>query len=186
MTREESSTGSQTAIVFLLSILFVYFILSAQYESYILPLAVIFTIPAGMLGVFTFIKLAGIENNIYVQVGLIMLVGLLSKNAILIVEYAVQRRRQGMSIVESALEACATSVATNLNDIICFYCWFVAIGLGNRRISIWQSFNWYRRCWRNAYRRCVWRVHHSCFVCDISIPAGKNYRRTKAKRTCIK
>ncbi len=105
MTREEISSGNQTIIVFLLSILFVYFILSAQYESYILPLAVIFTIPAGIFGVFAFIKLAGIESNIYVQVGLIMLVGLLSKNAILIVEYAVQRRRLGMSIVESALQA---------------------------------------------------------------------------------
>ncbi len=105
MTREEIATGNQTVLVFLLSILFVYFLLSAQYESYILPLAVILTIPTGMLGVFLFIHLTGIENNIYVQVGLIMLVGLLSKNAILIVEYAVQRRRSGMSIIASALEA---------------------------------------------------------------------------------
>ena len=105
MTREEISTGGQTAIIFLLSILFVYFILAAQYESYILPLAVILTIPTGILGVYGFIKMAGIESNIYVQVGLIMLAGLLSKNAILIVEYAVQRRRQGISIIESALQA---------------------------------------------------------------------------------
>ena len=105
MTREEISTGNQTLLVFLLSLLFVYFLLSAQYESYILPFAVILTIPAGILGVFLFIHLAGIESNIYVQVGLIMLVGLLSKNAILIVEYAVQRRRAGKSLVESALEA---------------------------------------------------------------------------------
>ena len=105
MTREEIATGNQTIFVFLLSLLFVYFLLSAQYESYILPLAVILTIPAGILGVFLFIHIAGIESNIYVQVGLIMLVGLLSKNAILIVEYAVQRRRAGKSIVESALEA---------------------------------------------------------------------------------
>ena len=105
MTREEIATGNQTLLVFLLSLLFVYFLLSAQYESYILPLAVILTIPAGILGVFLFIHLTGIESNIYVQVGLIMLVGLLSKNAILIVEYAVQRRRAGKSLVESALEA---------------------------------------------------------------------------------
>jgi HAE1 family hydrophobic/amphiphilic exporter-1 len=105
MTREEITTGGQTAIIFLLSILFVYFILAAQYESYILPLAVILTIPTGILGVYGFIKMAGIESNIYVQVGLIMLAGLLSKNAILIVEYAVQRRRQGVSIIESALQA---------------------------------------------------------------------------------
>ena len=105
VTREEIKTGNQTLFIFLLSVIFVFFLLAAQYESYILPLAVILTIPTGILGVFAFIGLAGIENNIYVQIGLIMLVGLLSKNAILIVEYAVQRRRAGMSLLDSALEA---------------------------------------------------------------------------------
>jgi HAE1 family hydrophobic/amphiphilic exporter-1 len=105
VTREEIKTGNQTAFIFLLSIIFVFFLLAAQYESYILPLAVILTIPTGVLGVFSFIGIAGIENNIYVQIGLIMLVGLLAKNAILIVEYAVQRRRAGMSLIASALEA---------------------------------------------------------------------------------
>jgi hydrophobe/amphiphile efflux-1 (HAE1) family protein len=105
VTREEIKTGNQTTFIFLLSILFVFFLLAAQYESYILPFAVILTIPTGVLGVFAFIGFAGIENNIYVQIGLIMLVGLLAKNAILIVEYAVQRRRAGMSLIESALEA---------------------------------------------------------------------------------
>ena len=105
MTREEISSGSQTTLIFLLSVIFVYFLLAAQYESYILPLSVILSVPTGIFGVFALIKLTGIENNIYVQVGLIMLVGLLAKNAILIVEYAVQRRRAGMGLVESALEA---------------------------------------------------------------------------------
>ena len=105
MSREEIGAGSQTTLIFLLSVIFVYFLLAAQYESYILPLAVIFTVPAGIFGVFLFIKLFGIENNIYVQVGLIMLIGLLAKNAILIVEYALQRRRTGMSLMASALEA---------------------------------------------------------------------------------
>ncbi|ANH83775.1 multidrug transporter AcrB [Niabella ginsenosidivorans] len=105
ITREERSAGSQQVYIFLLSIIFVYFLLSAQYESYILPFAVILTVPAGILGVFLFIGFAGLENNIYVQIGLIMLIGLLAKNAILIVEYAVQRRRKGMSLVASALEA---------------------------------------------------------------------------------
>ena len=104
-TREEIKTGNQTAFIFLLSVVFVFFLLAAQYESYILPLAVILTVPTGILGVFAFINAVGIENNIYVQIGLIMLVGLLSKNAILIVEYAVQRRRAGMSLIDSALEA---------------------------------------------------------------------------------
>jgi len=104
-TREEIGAGSQQSLIFILSIVFVFFLLAAQYESYILPFAVILSVPTGILGVFTFIHLKGIDNNIYVQVGLIMLVGLLAKNAILIVEYAVQRRRAGMSLIESALEA---------------------------------------------------------------------------------
>jgi multidrug efflux pump subunit AcrB len=105
VTREEIKTGNQTGLIFLLSIVFVFFLLAAQYESYILPFAVILTIPTGILGVFSFIGFAGIENNIYVQIGLIMLVGLLAKNAILIVEYAVQRRRAGLTLIASALEA---------------------------------------------------------------------------------
>ncbi|MDE5450887.1 efflux RND transporter permease subunit, partial [Elizabethkingia meningoseptica] len=105
ITREEIKAGGQTAFIFLLSILFVYFLLSAQYESYILPFAIILTIPTGIFGVFAFTGLAGIDNNIYVQVGLIMLVGLLAKNAILIVEFAVQRRKAGKTLIESALQA---------------------------------------------------------------------------------
>ena len=104
-TREEIGAGSQQSLIFILSLVFVFFLLAAQYESYILPLAVILSVPTGLLGVFAFINLKGIDNNIYVQVGLIMLVGLLAKNAILIVEYAVQRRRAGMGLLESALEA---------------------------------------------------------------------------------
>ncbi|EJL73898.1 efflux RND transporter permease subunit [Chryseobacterium populi] len=105
ITREEIKTGGQTAFIFMLSILFVYFLLAAQYESYILPFAVILTVPTGIFGVFAFTGLAGIDNNIYVQVGLIMLVGLLAKNAILIVEFAVQRRNAGKTLIESALQA---------------------------------------------------------------------------------
>ncbi|HEY8733661.1 MAG TPA: efflux RND transporter permease subunit, partial [Puia sp.] len=104
ISREESASGTQTQLIFILSIVFVYFLLSAQYESYILPFAVLLSIPTGLLGVFLFINLTGIENNIYVQVGIIMLIGLLAKNAILIVQYAVQRRRSGMELVAAALE----------------------------------------------------------------------------------
>lgn len=105
MTKEEISAGGQAGIIFLLCLVFVYFLLSAQYESYILPFSVILSIPLGIFGVFVFINLFGIDNNIYVQVGLIMLIGLLAKNAILIVEYAVQRRRNGMGLLAAALEA---------------------------------------------------------------------------------
>ncbi|WEK21539.1 MAG: efflux RND transporter permease subunit [Candidatus Pedobacter colombiensis] len=104
-TREEMSSNGQSTIVFLLCLIFVYFLLAAQYESYILPLAVILSVPTGVLGVFVTIGLTGIENNIYVQVALIMLIGLLAKNAILIVEFAIQRRKAGLSLVNAALDA---------------------------------------------------------------------------------
>ena len=104
MTREEQNTSaSSTAIVFGLCLIFVYLLLSAQYESYILPLAVIFSIPFGLMGSFIFAKMFGIVNNIYLQIGLIMLIGLLAKNAILIVELALARRKTGMSIVNAAI-----------------------------------------------------------------------------------
>lgn len=142
MTREEISSGSQQALIFLLSVLFVYFLLAAQYESYILPLSVILSVPTGIFGVFALIKLTGIENNIYVQVGLIMLVGLLAKNAILIVEYAVQRRRAGMSLVDSALEASRLRLRPILMTSFAFIAGLMplvratgASALGNRSIG---------------------------------------------------
>ncbi|MBF00662.1 efflux RND transporter permease subunit [Flavobacterium coralii] len=104
MTREEIIAGNQAAGVFLLSLIFVYFLLSAQYESYIVPLSVLLSLPVGIAGAIGFVKLAGLENNIYFQVALIMLIGLLAKNAILIVEFAIQRRRHGMDLVKAAIE----------------------------------------------------------------------------------
>jgi len=104
LSREEMSSGSQTIFIFLLCVIFVYFLLAAQYESYILPLAVLISLPIGLAGTFIFDKIFGIDNNIYTQITLIMLVGLLAKNAILIVEYAVDRRKKGMSIVNAAID----------------------------------------------------------------------------------
>ena len=103
LSREEIKSGNQTVIIFILCLIFVYFLLAAQYESYLLPLAVILSLPGGILGAYMAQKLAGLENNIYFQIALIMLVGLLAKNAILIVEFAIQRRRHGESIASSAL-----------------------------------------------------------------------------------
>ena len=106
MTREEASTGagSTTAIIFGLCLLFVYLLLSAQYESYILPWSVILSIPFGLMGTFIFAQIFGVTNNIYLQIALIMLIGLLAKNAILIVEFCIERRRTGMSIVNAAIQ----------------------------------------------------------------------------------
>ncbi|MDE7133897.1 MAG: efflux RND transporter permease subunit, partial [Rikenellaceae bacterium] len=104
MTREEVNAGGQQIIIFLLCFIFVYLILCAQYESYMLPLSVMIPLVIGICGVFIFIRAFGIDNNIYVQVALIMLIGLLAKNGILIVEFARQRRDHGMTIVQSAIQ----------------------------------------------------------------------------------
>ena len=105
LSREEQSSGSQTILIFMLSLVFTYFILSAQYESYILPLSVLMSLPFGIFGAYLGQWLFGLENNIYFQISLIMLMGLLAKNAILIVEFAVQRRRHGESLSKAAINA---------------------------------------------------------------------------------
>ncbi|SHE97531.1 efflux RND transporter permease subunit [Chryseobacterium sp. OV279] len=104
MSREEVSAGSQSVMIFGLCIVFVFFLLSAQYESYVLPFAVLIAIPVGLSGVFVGITMADLSNNIYVQIALVMLIGLLAKNGILIVEFAIQRRRAGKSLIASAVE----------------------------------------------------------------------------------
>jgi len=103
LSREEVNAGNQTVVIFLLVIIFVYFLLSAQYESYLLPFAVILSLPLGVFGAFFSTKMMGLENNIYFQIALIMLVGLLAKNAILIVEFALQRRHHGERLVDAAI-----------------------------------------------------------------------------------
>jgi HAE1 family hydrophobic/amphiphilic exporter-1 len=142
-TREEISSGGQSAIIFMLCLVFVYFLLAAQYESYILPLAVILSIPTGILGVFVVLGLTGIENNIYVQVALIMLIGLLAKNAILIVEFAVQRRKAGQPLVSAALEAAKLRlrpiIMTSMAFVFGLFPMSIATGpsaQGNHSISI--------------------------------------------------
>ncbi|AZB10714.1 efflux RND transporter permease subunit [Chryseobacterium sp. G0162] len=104
MSREEAGSSSQSVMIFGLCIVFVFFLLSAQYESYILPFAVLIAIPVGLSGVFVGITFAELSNNIYVQIALVMLIGLLAKNGILIVEFAIQRRRAGKSLIASAVE----------------------------------------------------------------------------------
>ena len=105
MSREEASAQNTTALVFVICIVFIYLILCGLYESLFIPLAVILSVPFGLAGSFIFAHLWGLENNIYMQTGLIMLIGLLSKTAILLTEYASARRRQGMGIIEAALDA---------------------------------------------------------------------------------
>lgn len=104
LSYDESSKGNQAIVIFVVVVVFVYLVLVGQYESFLLPLAVIASLPVGLYGSFQFLKFAGLSNDVFAQIGLVMLVGLLGKNAILIVEFAVQRRREGLSLVEAAVE----------------------------------------------------------------------------------
>ncbi len=104
ISKDEVDQGNQAILIFVICLVFVYLILSAQYENFILPLPIITCLPAGICGAFIFLKLMGLENNIYAQVAMVMLIGLLGKNAVLMVEYSVQRRNMGMTIRQAAIE----------------------------------------------------------------------------------
>lgn len=143
MSLEEKGSGSETALIFILSIVLVYFILAAQYESFWLPIPVLLSVPCGLLGVFIFINMAGINNNIYVQVGIIMLIGLLAKNAILIVEFTQQKRKEGLSIIESIVEACLQRIRPIVMTSFAFVAGLIPLiftvgssAQGNKSVSI--------------------------------------------------
>lgn len=104
LSKDEVGRGNEAIYIFLIVLIFVYFVLAAQYESFIIPLAVILSLPVGIFGSFFLLKIMGLTNNIYAQVGLVMLVGLLGKNAVLIVEFAVQKHQEGLSILEASIE----------------------------------------------------------------------------------
>ncbi|MDQ1100687.1 HAE1 family hydrophobic/amphiphilic exporter-1 [Chryseobacterium sp. SORGH_AS909] len=143
LSLQERNSGSQMIFIFGLSILFVYFLLSAQYESYLLPLAVMLSLPTGILGVFIATGLAGIDNNIYVQIALIMLVGLLAKNAILIVEFAIRQRKAGLSVFEAGIAGAKMRLRPILMTSFAFVAGLIPLmfakggtAMGNKSISI--------------------------------------------------
>jgi multidrug efflux pump subunit AcrB len=142
MSREEVTSGNQAIVIFLICLLFVYLILSAQYESFLLPLPVILSLPVGVFGAFISLYLLGLQNNIYAQVALIMLIGLLGKNAILIIEFAIQKREAGHSVVQAAVEGAVTRLRPILMTSFAFIAGLLPLAmatgagaLGNRSIG---------------------------------------------------
>lgn len=142
MTREQIISGDQAVYIFAICLIFVYLLLAAQYESFLLPLAVILSLPAGIAGAFGLLLLTGLENNIYAQVALIMLIGLLGKNAILIVEVAVQKQREGMSVLAAARQGAASRLRPILMTSFAFIAGLIPLciasgagAMGNRSIG---------------------------------------------------
>lgn len=143
MSREEASGGNSTAIIFVICVLFIYLILAALYESWMIPLAVILSVPIGLCGTFLFARLWGLENNIYLQIGLVMLIGLLAKTAVLLTEYATQERKKGARITNAALAAAKDRIRpilmTSLTMIIGMLPLVFANGVGangNRSVGV--------------------------------------------------
>jgi HAE1 family hydrophobic/amphiphilic exporter-1 len=142
MTREQILSGSQAVFIFGICLLFVYLLLAAQYESFLLPLSVILSLPAGIFGAFLSLKLFGLENNIYAQVALVMLIGLLGKNAILIVEFAILKRKQGYRIADAAIEGAVSRLRPILMTSFAFIAGLIPLciasgagAMGNRSIG---------------------------------------------------
>ncbi len=142
ISKDEVARGNEAIYIFLICLGFVYLILAAQYESFILPLAVIFSLPAGIFGSFLMLKICGLENNIYAQVALVMLIGLLGKNAVLIVEFAVQKHRAGATVLEAAMEGAAVRFRPILMTSFAFIAGLIPLVLasgpgkiGNRTIG---------------------------------------------------
>ncbi|AYL95579.1 efflux RND transporter permease subunit [Mucilaginibacter celer] len=142
MTREQVLSGNQAIYIFVVCLIFVYLLLAAQYESFLLPLPVILSLPTGIFGAFFFLKITGLENNIYAQVALVMLIGLLGKNAILIVEFAIQRQREGLSIIKAAIEGAVSRLRPILMTSLAFIAGLIPLclasgagAMGNRSIG---------------------------------------------------
>ncbi len=142
MTREEDLAGNQAIFIFAICILFVYLLLSAQYESFLLPFPVLLFLPIGAMGTYTFLYLFGLQNNIYAQVALVMLIGLLGKNAILIVEFAIAKQKEGASIIEAAKEGAFTRLRPILMTSFAFVAGLIPLmiasgagAIGNRTIG---------------------------------------------------
>ena len=142
ISKDEVDQGNTAIIIFIVCLVFVYLILAAQYENFLLPLPIIIFLPVGVFGAFLLLKLCGLENNIYAQIALVMLIGLLGKNAVLMVEYSVQRKNMGQSIAQAAIEGAVARFRPILMTSIAFIAGLIPLvfatgagAIGNKTIG---------------------------------------------------
>ena len=180
LTLDEIESGGKALIIFGLGLLVVYLTLSAQYESFALPFIILLAVPMAVLGALGLVSLRGLANDVYCQIGLVMLIGLSAKNSILIVEFAEQLRRKGRSIAEAAIEAGGAAPAAYSDDLVRLHPRRSAAGLRHRRGRPGPAFggNHHRR--RHVALHRAQPVLHSCALCDSQrlvearITSGKN------------
>ena len=139
---DEIRTGNQAMIIFIISLMFVYLVLAAQYESFMLPFPILLSLPVGIFGAFFFLKVFGLENNIYAQIAMVMLIGILGKNGVLIVEFAVQRHKTGVSVFDAAVEGALARLRPILMTSFAFIAGLIPLvfatgpgAIGNRTIG---------------------------------------------------
>jgi HAE1 family hydrophobic/amphiphilic exporter-1 len=168
LSKDETRRGNEALVIFVIVLGFVYLVLAAQYESFILPLAVVLSLPPGIFGSFLLLQWMGLANDIYAQVGLVMLVGLLAKNAVLIVEFAIQRHRQGTTVLQAAIEGAKQRLRPILMTSFAFIAGMIPLvtttgpgAIGNRTIgasarhAIWHPV-WCHHCARSLLH--LWHV----------------------------
>ena len=172
MSYQEKAVGNQMYFVFGLALLLVYFVLAGQYESWILPLAVILGVPLALLGTVGALTALGVPNNLYTQIGLILLIALGSKNAILVVEYARQRRAEGMEIVTAAVEGARLRFSANSHDLVRLYSGRLPAGRGNRSGRRRTAFDRPARLQRHDLLDLPGRGVRPLILCGDAAPAG--------------
>jgi uncharacterized membrane protein len=150
LTLDELESGGKALIIFGLGLLVVYLTLSAQYESFALPFIILLAVPMAVLGALGLVALRGLVNDVYCQIGLVMLIGLSAKNSILIVEFAEQLRRKGRSIAEAAIEACGVAPAPHSHDFVRIHPRRSSAGLRHRRGRFGTAFSGHHHCRRHV------------------------------------
>jgi len=174
LSYDEANKGNTATYIFGIVIIFVYLVLVGQYESFLLPLSVLVSLPIGLFGSFLMLKYMGLANDVYCQIGLVMLVGLLGKNAILIVEFAVQRRHEGLSLRDAAIEGGSLRFRPIVMNLVCLHRRPDSVGSSHRSGCHRKPHDWQHGCRRHAHGHVDRSVGDSWSV----LPVREDFRRS--------